>query len=269
MTLAADLVAALETRLRGAAVPEVRALHLPPPDTPGKAGDFCALELADGSLGLTYVLLDGLLARLPGHRPDSLLGADALSIARWAVEADDVRRTLGFAAVNALTRTLFDRAGYAPPSARDSFGGLAPGPGDHVGMIGLFVPLVEPLLATGARLTVFELRTDLAGEHEGYRVTLDPKELVRCNKVLCTSTVLLNGTIDRLLELARGAIRFDLIGPGAGCLPDPLFARGVTAIGGTWIEDSAAFKSALASGAKWGSFARKFVIERSQYPGIG
>lgn len=268
MSLAADIVDALEARFRNSEVPAVRALHLPPPDAPGKAGEFCALELSDGSLGLTYVLLGGLLARLPGQKFDELAGADGLGIARWIHEADDARRTLGFAAVNALTRTLFDRAGYAPPAARDSFGGLAPGPGDHVGMIGLFVPLVEPLVATGARLTVFELRADLAGEREGYRVTLDPGELGRCNKVLCTSTVLLNGTLDGLLERACDASRFDLIGPGAGCLPEPLFARGVTAMGGTWIEDAAAFKAALVAGAKWGSFARKFVIERDRYPGI-
>jgi uncharacterized protein (DUF4213/DUF364 family) len=268
VSIAAELVAALEARFQRSAaraVPLVRALHLPPPGTTGKAGEFCALELADGALGLTFVLLNGLLERLPGLRLGPLEGADALSVARWAHEADDARRTLGFAAINALTRTLFDRAGYVPPAARDSFGGLAPRPGDHVGMIGLFPSLIAPLLATGARLTVIELRPDVAGERDGYRVTLDAGELAHCNKVLSTSTVLLNGTLDRMLELCRHASRFDLVGPGAGCLPQPLFDRGVTAIGGTWIEDRDGFKAALLRGSNWSGCARKFVIERRDF----
>ena len=268
MSIAAELVAALQARFERAAAPLVDALHLPPPATAGKAGEFGALELADGALGLTYVVLDGLLARLPGLRLDSLEGAGALSIARWAQEDDDARRTLGFAAINALTRTLFDRAGYVPPTARDSLGGLAPQRGDHVGMIGLFPTLVRPLLASGARLTVIELRPDLAGERDDYRVTLDAGELAYCNKVLSTSTVLLNGTLDRMLDLCRSASRFDLIGPSAGCLPEPLFSRGVTSIGGTWIEDREGFKTALAHGANWGGCVRKFVIERRNYAGI-
>ncbi|HEX7157115.1 MAG TPA: DUF364 domain-containing protein [Burkholderiaceae bacterium] len=267
MSIAAELVAALEARFERDAAPAVRALHLPPPGAVGKAGEFCALELADGALGLTFVLLDGLLERLPGLRLGPLEGADALSVARWAREAaDDARRTLGFAAINALTRTLFDRAGYVPPAARDSFGGLAPGQGDHVGMIGLFPSLVGPLLATGARLTVVELRPDVAGDREGYRITLDAGELAHCNKVLSTSSVLLNGTLDRMLELCRHASRFDLIGPGAGCLPGPLFRRGVTAIGGTWIEDREGLKTALLRGSNWGGCVRKFVIERGDSP---
>ena len=57
----------------------------------------------------------------------------------------------------------------------------------------------------------------------------------------------------------RGARAVAMIGPGAGCLPEPLFARGVTAIGGTWIEDRAGFVAALRSGSPWGRHARKVL----------
>ena len=49
----------------------------------------------------------------------------ALELARCYAESEGVQRTLGFAAVNALTRHLFDRAGYAPPPAQGSTGDLA------------------------------------------------------------------------------------------------------------------------------------------------
>jgi len=53
-----------------------------------------------------------------------------------------------------------------------------------------------------------------------------------------------------------------MIGPGAGCLAQPLCDRGVTTVGGTWITDAAGFADALRSGAPWGRFARKVVWQR-------
>ena len=64
--------------------------------------------------------------------------------------AHALRRTLGFAACNALSRTVMDRMGFAPPRATDSIGGIAPQAGDHVGMVGLFSPLLKQVTAAGA-----------------------------------------------------------------------------------------------------------------------
>lgn len=268
--VAAELVAALERLLADAAPPPVRALHLPPPAADGtREGEFCAVELDDGALGLSFVLLGDTLARLrePGAAA-ALAGLPALQLARDYAQQQGAARALGFAAVNALTRHLFDRVHYVPPAAGDSLGDLDLAAGDHLGMVGLFPPLVPRVLARGARLTVLELRADLAGPRDGWQVTLDPAGLAGCNKILCTSTVLLNDTLDRVLAHGRQAGRVALVGPGAGCLPDPLFARGVTLLGGSWIVDAAAFKAALAAGEPWGRHAFKFAIRREAYAGI-
>lgn len=281
MKIAEEMLALLAKALRGARVPKVRALHLPPAPWSGKRdGEFGALELDDGSLGLSYVLLDGLLDELAAQaeaassRTDdrapgaSLVGMDALTVAHHWAGADAALRTIGFAAVNGLTRHLFDRAGFAPPTAADSIGGLAPKAGEHIGMIGYFPPLVKHVTASGARLTVLELRSDLAGAHEGFHITLDARELESCDKVLSTSTVLLNDTLDAVLAHCSNARAFAMIGPGASCLPDPLFKRGVTLMGGVWIEEPDAFKAALTHGTPWGPHARKFALTRGDYPGI-
>jgi hypothetical protein len=267
--VAAELIDLLERMGRAWPLPRVRALHLPAPSADGsRDGEFCAIELDDGSLGLSFVLLGDTLAALRGGGSIAVADLPALELARRYAEAGGAERTLGFAAVNALTRHLFDRAGYEPPAAGGSIGDLDLGPGDHLGMIGLFPPLVPKVLAAGARLTVVELRADLAGPRDGWHVTLDAGELERCNKILSTSTVLLNETLDAVLERCRHAERVALIGPGASCLPDPLFARGVTLMGGTWIVDGAAFKAALAAGAPWGGHARKVALARDGYPGF-
>ncbi|MGE5115262.1 MAG: Rossmann-like domain-containing protein [Betaproteobacteria bacterium] len=270
MTVAHETLDLLGRALAGRAVPRVRALHLPRAPWDGsKDGEFGALELDDGSLGLSYVLLDGALAALvEGSHGPALVGTDALAVARGWAEGAGARRTLGFAAVNALTRHLFDRAGYAPPDAADSIGGLDPQPGEHIGMVGFFPPLVKQVTARGARLTVLELKSELAGDRGEFTITLDPAALESCDKVLSTSTVLLNDTLDDVLARCAHARAFAMIGPGASCLPDALFARGVTLLGGVWIEDAGAFKQALAAGQPWGRHARKFALARSGYPGL-
>ncbi|MBK6395240.1 MAG: hypothetical protein IPF73_11635 [Betaproteobacteria bacterium] len=269
MSFATDYLAQLEAFAASARLPRVRALHLPP-ERPVRdnRGEFCALELEDGSLGLSYVLLDDTLARLTRELDRlGLDGADPLAVARrYAVDRGHWK-TVGFAAANALTRCLFDRAAFRPDDSTDSIGQLNPGPGDHVGMIGLFTPLVPRILATGARLTVLELKADLAGYREGYRVTLDPGELAQCTKVMSTSTLLLNDTLDRIVACCPGARAFAMIGPSAGCLPDGLFARGVTLVGGTWVRDREAFTAALEAGEPLGEHASKFALTAERYPG--
>lgn len=270
MGAAAELVGLLERAAASMQLPRVRSLHLPPPAADGsKDGEFCALELEDGSFGLSYVLLDDALAALRADRgAPHLAGADALALARAYAGGRGSRRALGFAAVNALSRHLCDRAAFRPPDAADSIGGLEPRPGQEIGMVGLFPPLVKAIVGRGARLTVLELRADLAGERDGWRVTLDPAALAGCRQVLCTSTVLLNDTLDEVLAACRGAERLVLVGPGAGCLPDPLFARGVSALGGSWVEDGPAFRQTLCRGDAWGRHTRKVMIERAAWPGF-
>jgi uncharacterized protein len=268
--IADEMIARLEGMAAVAPLPRVLALHVPPPVADGtRDGEFCAIELENGSLGLSFVLLGDSLAALRGATDRAALaGMPALDLARRYADGAGAQRVLGFAAVNALTRHLFDRSGYIPRAAGSSTGDLDLHAGDHVGMIGLFPPLVRQVLATGARLTVLELRADLAGQREGWHVTLDTSELARCNKILSTSTVLLNDTLDEVLERCRSAERIALVGPGAGCLPDPLFGRGVTLLGGSWIMDAGAFKAALRAGQPWGVFARKFALAADEYPGF-
>jgi uncharacterized protein len=269
MTFAAEYLAQLEAFAATGPLPRVRALHLPPePLGEDNKGEFCALELDDGSLGLSYVLLDDTLARLrEGADTFALVGADPLAVARGYVDGHGIKKTLGFAAANALTRCLFDRAGYVPPEAGDSIGGIAPQPDDHIGMIGLFKPLLGRILASGARLTVVELKEELAGAADGYVVTLDADALLDCNKIVSTGTLLLNDTLDRMLASCRNARWFALVGPSVGCLPDALFARGVTLLGGSWVADRQGFVEALKAGEKRSGYARKFAITKEAYPG--
>ena len=266
----AALLADLERASARLGAPRVRALHQPPAFTPGlKDGEFCALELDDGSIGLSYVLLGETLQALVRESPArTIAGASSLALARGYASAEPLRRALGLAAINALSQRVFRLAGYRPPQAIDAVGGLAPEAGDCIGMVGWFPPLTAQIVASGATLVVLELDPAKVGQKEGYRVTLEQRELAHCNKVLATTTLVLNDTLDAVLAACTAARRVVLVGPGGGCLPDALFARGVHALGGTAIVDRDAFLQALSRGQKWGAHAQKYCIEARDYPGL-
>lgn len=270
MTLATELLACLDRLADVDPLPPVAALHLPADSAAGaRDGEFCALELADGSIGLSYVLLGDTLAGLRATDAGrGLAGRPAREIAGWYAARDPVRRTIGFAAINAVSQRLFRRAGLPLDTTVDSLGQLDPQPGERIGMIGLFRGLVERIVSRGASLTVLELKPELAGEFDGWRVSTDPAALAGCSKVLSTTTILLNDTLDAVLAACAGARWLALVGPSGGCLPDPLFARGVTLLGGTAITDRERFLAAFANGEPWSAFAAKYCLQASGYPGF-
>ena len=261
--LAGDISAALAT-------PKIRAFHLPPKRPPGvKQCEFCALELDDGSIGLTYVSLGDTVAVMQDLvNPADLAGRPALAVAEGYARDDAVSRALGFAAINALSQALFAKAGWQPDEAADSLGELKPQAGERIGMVGLFPPLVPSITAARADLTVLEMRADLAGRRDGFRVTLNPAEMADREKVVSTCTIMLNHTVDAVLAACRGARYLAIVGPTAGCIPDPLFDHGVKALGGRRITDGAGFRDALLAGGKWGEFACKYSIFADSYPGV-
>ena len=270
MSFASEYLAQLQSFAEQGPLPRVRALHLPPARPgEGTVGEFCALELDDGSIGLSYVLLDDTLERLLEHSEGlDLAGADALGLARRYQTDTGIGKTLGFAAANAISRCLFDRAGFRPDNSADSIGQMDPQRGEKIGMIGFFKPLLGRVMASGAQLTVVELKPELVGERDGYRVTLDASELAACSKVITTSTLLLNDTLDRMLEPCRNAKWFAMVGPSAGCLPDALFARGLTLVGGNWVNQREGFIDALVRGESWSAYAAKVAITLENYPGF-
>lgn len=134
-------------------------------------------------------------------------------------------------------------------------------------MVGLFPSLSRRLRAQGVPLTVLELRADRVQREPGFEVTLDPGKLSRCNRVLCTASTLINGTLDAILAECAGAERVSLIGPSASCFPDPLLDRGIDVVAGARVTDAGTLRDRLVGGADWGGAVERYAIEASDYPG--
>lgn len=245
----------------------IKRIVLPPlVDRPGKEGEFCAVQLDDGSVGLAFTLLDGTLAALSARGQQA--GRTAMDLVQGFAMGDGAERALGLATINALTRRLYNRAGFVPDDSVDSFGSLALESGDRLGMVGHFTPLIAQARALGIPVTVLELKAELVREESGLVVTLDAKRLAGCNKIVSTSTLLLNDTFEAVAACWRDAVAVAIVGPSAGCPPDPLFAAGVSAVGTAWVADTEGFLARAAAGEKWGETSRKVTLTPQRYPGL-
>ena len=275
-SFATQLLSQLETIAQRFKPSPIARLHVPADlceSAPARDAAFCAVELQDGSFGLSYLLLGDTLRRMllqPGPAAP-LAGRCPLALAHKFTSADGLERALALASINALTDSVWRQIGFEPPRAANSLGDVQLSKVDHLGMIGFFPPLVRQVQAIAARLTVVELDQATVlrqrARFPGVAITLDRSTLATCNVVVGTSTMLLNDTLDAMLAVATAAQRFAVIGPSAGLWPDPLFARGVTLTGGTRIVDGPQFLTAMASGGSWSGAAHKFALSAADWPG--
>ncbi|MEA3292356.1 MAG: DUF364 domain-containing protein [Pseudomonadota bacterium] len=268
MSLADDFLYLIDAIDRRIALPPIVTLYLPEPmDDPDRVAAFGAMLLEDRSCGFFSAWLGETIADLEGFDEKTVLGHSPAEIARWYAESNPIRRALGFAAANAISQHLFRISGYSLDTTTNSMGELDFQPGDHVGMVGFFPPLVKKLTARGIDLTIIEKQEKFAGREGNYRISFNASDLGNCNKVLCTASTLLNHTVEEILAHCNPAARVALIGPTAGCLPDPLFDRGVDILGGSVAVNAPLLMQRLQSQEKWGESVDKYCIRQAIYPG--
>jgi len=270
MSVKAALLDLVETVAEQVELPLVEWVYIPEPDPgPGRHTEFGIVTLQDGSAGLYYAWLgDSQKGMGSRYQPDEFSGRHPVELARFCAGGDEADCSLGLAAINAITRHVFRQAGFTPGDAPDSMGILDISATDHVGMVGYFPSLVKRLRNNGIRLTVIEKKPQFHKRQENFLVSADLQDLEGCNKIMITASTLLNNSIDGVLEYSRTAQRRVMIGPTAGFFPDPLFARGISAIGGSEISSPEMARQRLSANLSLGASARKFLLSAPDYPGL-
>ena len=135
-------------------------------------------------------------------------------------------------------------------------------------MVGLFFPLIKSIKRAGADLVVIEKNAQLIKKYPELPITLDAAQLSTCNKVLGTSTIILNNSLDETLRHCAPDAWVSIIGPTAGYFPDPLFNRGVDVVGGRVVTDGEHFLQLLAGQKRWGNATQKTGFQKKTYTGI-
>ncbi len=250
-------------------IPPVVETYFPALDiNPDRAAEFGVIVLADGSVGLTYLYLDPSLRDEDRDYLRHLEGKSPLVLAQHFATDSGWQTAVALGALNAIGQFFLRRINYPLDFSSNSLGNLALGVGDKLGMVGFFPPLVEQVRKLDIPLTVIEKKDKFIQSDGHFEVTLDTQRLTQCNKVLCTSTTVLNNSLDDILGHCSCAERITIIGPTAGFLPDPLFKRGVHTLGGTTVQDTATFLKRCRNDERWGDASKKYCIHREDYPGF-
>jgi len=250
-------------------IPLIEKMFFPPLYNGGqpKNAEFMAMGLTGGFAGISFVLIEDTHSAHSYNmlRPEQFIGKDPVSFALEFGSDDSVKEMISMAAINAISHFAMLEMGVEVDSASDSLGLLNLSAGDSIGMVGLFMPLMGEINKTGAKLLVLEKKAKLIKKFPHLNITLEPAELKSCNKVLCTSTTLLNNSLDEIMNHCAPDAFVSIVGPTAGYFPDPVFARGVDVVGGRIVTDSELFFQLLEQGEKWGNATRKTCFQKSTY----
>lgn len=268
MTEMRDMALGLADRY---SIPPIAGMVLPPFHPGGQPSDceFMALALEGGVGGLSYVLLpDGSAEDYRALRASSFTGARPEHLAAGFGGSDPVRNMLGLAAINAICQQVMRLTGVVPEIAADSLGLMNIEPHDRVGMVGFFPPLLKYMQGHDADLVIVEKNARLIERYPKLPVTLDITALNNCNKILCTSTTVLNGTLDEVLLHCSAATHISVLGPTAGFFPDPLFKRGVHVLGGRMVKDGMLLLELIEKGERWGEATQKLCFQAATYKGL-
>lgn len=262
------MVTELTTRFT---IPPIEDIFLPPFHKGGQPKDsqFMALSLEGGAAGISFVLLpDEKMAAYNALLPADFIGQNPREMALKFGGEDPVKEMISLAAINAICQHVMRETDFAFDEATDSLGLLSISAGDRIGMVGFFFGLIKAIKQAGAELVVVEKNESYIKKYAHLNVTLDPSELSACNKILCTSTTILNNSLDEILSHCSAEAFVSIIGPTAGYFPDPLFARGVDVVGGRIVKDGPSFLHQLADKKRWGEATRRTCFQKKNYTGI-
>jgi uncharacterized protein (DUF4213/DUF364 family) len=132
----------------------------------------------------------------------------------------------------------------------------------------LFSGLIKPIKKAKAELVVIEKNKQLIQKFPDLPISMDATKLSTCNKILCTSTTILNNSLDEILAHCSPDAFVSIIGPTAGYFPDPLFARGVDVVGGRIVKNGELFLQLLAEKKRWGDATQRTCFQSQTYAGI-
>ncbi len=222
---------------------------------------YTGVKLSSGHAGLCHTLSHEMSPYCcqVSDRAGKIAGSQAIDIAYMSKSWDVSQSVLGFATLNALSQVFFGTEAASYLLKRSNvIDELQVKSTSNVVMIGGLGPLIRTLREKSKSLFIIE-RSSLLREEGMFPDTAAEELLPNADVVIATGSTLANGTLDRILDLSKKAEEVALVGPSANVIPDPLFERGVTLIGGARVLDAEKMLQIIAEGG--GTPQLKLVTE--------
>lgn len=206
---------------------------------------FVGIKLSNSQGGVAYTppeavkiagrrILKGGSPTVRGMRVNSLLAGDL---------DHPFAGVIRLATLNALSASLFADGRYLVDGGDDLSTMDALFRRRRVCMVGAIIPLLRRIKELQPAEVMIIDRKAAAKEEvrAGYGTFVAPEETARalgaCETAVFTGASVANGSIGELLALTPADAAVAVVGPSAGFVPDPLFARNVALVGTAMITD--------------------------------
>lgn len=193
---------------------------------------YTIVVMDDGSAGISHTPTEDAAHECENNPlAGSVVGMRWRDAAELALGDHPILSALGVAALNAAASKLAE--GYLRGDLMDH---LAVARGERACVVGYIPSVVRRMREMGADVKVMDFRPI---EDPGYRPWWASEILLRdCDVVVLSGATLVNKTMDRLLELSRGARARAVVGPSTVIAPGAFRAFGVDVLAGTRLRDS-------------------------------
>lgn len=203
-----------------------------------------------------------------------LSGRSVLKYIEDVHSKNPLKRTLGIATLNALSALCWEQQkaserNYEINMGEDAFDKVDVTQFKKVVVIGALVPMLKKLTQAKADYKVLEMdaRTLKGKELEHYAPATDASLYIPdADLIVITGVTILNNTLSDLLKMAKKGAEIIVTGPTASMLPDALFNKGVTILGGIIVTKADEILDIISEGGSgyhfFGKSAERTVIRR-------
>lgn len=228
---------------------------------------YTFVELNNGTMGVCFTPRSDSESCAHNPRAGTLAKKHILGLTELMLSANPLEKSVGIAAVNALSQIIMD---HEPENYRFSdkdFLNLLPFGGQRlkIGMMGNIGPFVPFLLKHASCLTIVDDNPSFfpGFQESGYTISRNIEDIADVDVLIITGSSAVVGDFDQAIASAKSARFIGVVGPSAGWLPDPAFRRGVHAVAATKIIDISGARRAILEGGGTPHFiacGRKYTL---------
>jgi uncharacterized protein (DUF4213/DUF364 family) len=202
---------------------------------------YSCVELDNGQMGVAWTP-ERRDAGSCTHveKAGGIAGSEASEILKWLISDQSLKRAAGLAAFNALNAKIERQT-----SDNEAISLLKIQPNEHVVMVGYFAPVIPTIKATNCHFEVVELNSDKPGvisPEQGFEA------LSQCDVAIITSTSIINGTCNRLLQSLQRNRAALMLGPSTPMCPEAFAGARITQLSGSCVIDNEMVKTIISEG---------------------
>lgn len=242
---------------------------------------FTGVKLSNGAGGLCYTPVKDIPKAVccPSSagrifNPEALNGMPVNQILTGLSSNEPIKTALAISTLNALSAACWEKGSkgdYKITKKMDAQDALDMPIEKSVAVVGAFVPTLQALKARGGTWWVIEKEPDTLMEEEmpHFVPAEDSNPIVnKADILIITGVTLINHSLEGILAAANPRAQIAVMGPTASALPEPLFKRNVSIVGGVVVTNPDKLLEIISTGGSGHHFLDKYadriVIERKK-----